>query len=335
MFAKVVSPFVNDSFIIDDYDHHDARKPLMQVVRTRMDGTRVYSPPLVGGDEHDSVALRASLGARADSSTLKTLLPREMQALRAPKGWKPVIEGLNIFDLPSGTPEDQDNCCFGCGVPFTTKPRLCEYTARYFCARCFPPTAKKFYVPARIVARWDHEQYAVNPRSYDYLTAIMANPTIDIALAHEALYARVPVMKDLRMVRQKLCHMKDFILTCTKLRDNDPAKHMLARCRPYHYTDIDVYALDDLIAANKLLDTLMDALETWLTHIAACELCGAKGSYCEICRAHQLIFPFEFVSVVQCRKCFGVYHRACFAAQGLLCPKCARRQARTVLQSST
>lgn len=318
-FAQVVTPFVNDSVIIDDYDHHDAKKPLSAVVRTRFDGSREYSPPLVGGDECDDVLARTSAAMQGEG--IATLLPREMYSRRPPAGWKPVMDDLHLFELPRGKPEDQGNVCYECGAELGTKPRFCEYTARYFCHKCFPP-GKKFCIPAKVVAHWDFEPYPINPRSYDYLSSVMANPTINIALAHRALYTRVPVMKDLRTVRQKLVHMKDFILTCTRLGDRDAAMTTLARCRAYHYTTVDVYALDDLMHADKRLDTLIDVLEAWLAHIASCELCIAKGSCCEVCGKHERIFPFQLLEVVQCPRCKGIFHRACYTPS--TCPKCKR-----------
>lgn len=318
-FAQVVTPFVNDSFIIDDYDHHDAKKPLAAVVRTRFDGSREYSPPLVGGDECDDVLARSS--AAMQDEGIPTLLPREMYNRNPPVGWQPVMDDLHLFELPRGKPEDQGNVCYECGQALGAKPRFCEYTARFFCHKCFPP-GKKFCIPAKVVAHWDFEQYPINPRSYDYLNSVMANPTINIALAHRALYTRVPVMKDLRTVRQKLVHMKDFILTCTRLGDRDAAATTLARCRPYHYTTVDVYAFDDLLHADKRLDTLIDVLEAWLAHIVSCELCLAKGSCCEVCGKHERIFPFQLLEVVQCPRCKGVFHRACYNAS--TCPKCKR-----------
>lgn len=318
-FAQVVTPFVNDSFIIDDYDHHDAKKPLAAVVRTRFDGSREYSPPLVGGDECDDVLTRSSAVMQGEG--IATLLPREMYNHRPPAGWKPVMDDLHLFELPRGKPEEQGNVCYECGGALGTKPRFCEYTARYFCHKCFPP-GKKFCIPAKVVGHWDFEPYPINPRSYDYLNSVMANPTINIALAHRALYTRVPVMRDLRTVRQKLVHMKDFILTCTRLGDRAPAMTTLARCRPYHYTTVDVYALDDLMHADKRLDMLIDVLETWLAHIASCELCIAKGSCCEVCGKHERIFPFQLLEVVQCPRCKGIFHRACYTPS--TCPKCKR-----------
>ena len=318
-FAQVVTPFVNDSFIIDDYDHHDAKKPLAAVVRTRFDGSREYSPPLEGGDECDDVMTRSS--AVVQGADIPTLLPREMYSRRPPEGWKPVMDDLHLFELPRGKPEDQGSVCYECGAALGSKPRFCEYTARFFCHKCFPP-GKKFCIPAKMVAHWDFEPYPINPRSYDYLNSVMANPTINIALAHRALYTRVPVMKDLRTVRQKLVHMKDFILTCTRIGDRDAPMTTLARCRAYHYTTVDVYALDDLMHADKRLDMLIDVLEAWLAHIASCELCLAKGSCCEVCGKHERIFPFQLLEVVQCPRCKGIFHRACYTSS--TCPKCKR-----------
>jgi len=313
---------VNESFIIDDYDHYDAKKPLVQVVRTRIDGSREYSPPLIGGDECDAMMVRTNAVKTEEEEGLPTILSCEMHASKPPKNWKPVVDDFHIFDVPKTKPEDQGNLCFECKQPIPAgKARMCTYTGKYFCHKCFPPS-KKFYVPAKVIQHWDFELYPINPRSYDYLNSVMANPMIDISLAHPQLYNRVPVMKDLNMIRRKLYYMKDFILSCTRLKDDDPAKKSLVTCRRYYFTHVDVYAFDDLIHSERLLESLMDVLEAWLTHIATCQLCGAKGSYCEICGKNERIFPFQLLEVSQCPDCKGIFHRACLKKSK--CPKCKR-----------
>jgi len=322
VFARVVKPFVNESFIIDDYDHHDAKKPLVQVVRTRVDGNREYSPPLIGGDECDALMVRSNALKMEEEAGIPTVLPREMYSSKPPKNWKPVVDGFHIFDLPKGKPEDQGNLCYECKNPIPAgKGRLCSYTCKYFCSKCFP-ASKKYYVPSNVVLHWDFEQYAVNPRSFDYLCSIMTVPMIDISLAHPQLYNRVPVMKDLNMMRRKLFYMKDFILSCTRLKEDDPAKKSLVACKPYYYTNVDIFSFEDLIHSERLLESLMDILEAWLTHIASCQLCGAKGSYCEICGKNERIFPFQLLEVSQCPECKGIFHRACLKKNN--CPKCKR-----------
>ncbi len=57
----------------------------------------------------------------------------------------------------------------------------------------------------------------------------------------------------------------------------------------------EVYSLHDLVEAQsgRLAAFLGEVSSGWLQHIARCELCRGKGSFCEVCNSDRPIYPFQ------------------------------------------
>ena len=53
-----------------------------------------------------------------------------------------------------------------------------------------------------------------------------------------------------------------------------------------------------------------------------CQLCKAKGYFCEFCRSKEIIYPFDFATTVRCNDCRSLAHKKCY--NRATCPKCAR-----------
>ena len=224
--------------------------------------------------------------------------------------------------------------CPGCGALLdASSSRRCEYTGKQYCGACMAP--ERCCIPGYVVYFWDRRPYDVCRAAFDGLQCALCEPLVSISALNPMLRKMVPVVGNAVLLRRKLFHLRHFVSTCTRMAPGSAEAVALARLPAYYTDKADVFSLADLLGIQALVVRLLATHRQWLAHVARCELCRGKGSYCEICRTPRLIFPFEIVSVVQCRKCFGVYHRACFAAQRFLCPKCARRHARTVLQTST
>lgn len=92
------------------------------------------------------------------------------------------------------------------------------------------------------------------------------------------------------------------------------------------------YSVRDLEEVNngKLKYALQEAACFARSHIlGGCILCAGKGFICEICKDSEPLYPFDLNSIVQCEKCFAVFHPNCSV---LLtnCPKCDRIEARNL-----
>ena len=81
---------------------------------------------------------------------------------------------------------------------------------------------------------------------------------------------------------------------------------------------------------GKLKYTLQEAARFARSHIlGGCILCAGKGFICEVCKDAEPLYPFDLNSIVQCEKCFAVFHPDC-SSKLKNCPKCDRIDARNL-----
>ena len=81
---------------------------------------------------------------------------------------------------------------------------------------------------------------------------------------------------------------------------------------------------------GKLKTTMQDVTRYARSHIVGgCILCAGKGFICEVCKDREPLYPFDLDSIVQCEKCFAVFHPEC-SARLENCPKCDRIEARNL-----
>ena len=76
--------------------------------------------------------------------------------------------------------------------------------------------------------------------------------------------------------------------------------------------------------------TLQEVTRFARMHIlGGCILCAGKGFICEVCKDKEPLYPFDLDSIVQCEKCFAVFHPECsFELKN--CTKCDRIEARNI-----
>ena len=127
----------------------------------------------------------------------------------------------------------------------------------------------------------------------------------------------------LKMKSSKILISKNIIFKAAFTKLLWPRQHL--------YEDIDMYSIRDLedVHSGRLVSLLASTVKFSLGHILKCILCSGKGFICEICRQDQVIFPFELDSIMQCKKCFTVFHLDC-SMKMTTCPKCDRIEARNL-----
>lgn len=200
--------------------------------------------------------------------------------------------------------------------------RYCEYSGKYFCTACHKND--KYVIPARIIFDWDFKPYPISVFYKQFLKEMAREPLIDIQALNPQLYAQVAEFKYIRVARRQLFYLKDFVFTC---RDKDKLLDESISTR-LHLVDSRYYSLQDLrdIQSGKLHQELKAVLLKWVAHVARCDLCKVKGSYCEFCKGKDILYPFQLRSVIVCRHCKALAHRACYREDQ--CPKCMRIQKR-------
>jgi len=243
------------------------------------------------------------------------------------EGWVPLKKKV-LFKPVKRAVLSTDELCAGCGIKLSTgwfkAPNYCHYSNKYFCTNCHQNY--KFMIPARIFFHWDFKYYPICNYYREFLKDMYAEPLYDITVINPAIYKQIPALGKIRIVRQQLRYMKDFILTC---RDK---QKLIALCSTRFYlVDTEMYSLSDLVDVQKeeLFRFLRNLAEQWMKHISDCEICRSKGSICEFCNKKEVIFPFNLKTTVQCPKCKSSAHRGCYSSQ--TCPKCLRLQTRKKL----
>ncbi|XP_045858294.1 run domain Beclin-1-interacting and cysteine-rich domain-containing protein isoform X6 [Meles meles] len=225
----------------------------------------------------------------------------------------------------------QNYRCAGCGIrtdpDYIKRLRYCEYLGKYFCQCCHENA--QMVIPSRVLRKWDFSKYYVSNFSKDLLIKIWNDPLFNVQDINSALYRKVKLLNQVRLLRIQLYHMKNMFKTCRL------AKELLDSFDtvPGHLTeDLHLYSLNDLTATRKgeLGPRLAELTKAGAAHVERCVLCQAKGFICEFCQNEDdIIFPFELHKCRTCEECKACYHKACFKSGS--CPRCERLQARREL----
>ena len=333
---SIFTMHVKEAIVIPDYENSDKKCTLYMIAKNRADRAKEKGTEKKrlgvsrgGGNSNNGGGGGDDGSGDGDNDEDDEFLGSKSIA---PDGWKAELGELNyyVFTQP---PRPFETECYRCKMAFSSSifdsPRFCDFTGHYFCSKCH--SGRRFYIPGRIVWNWDLAQYPVNNASWDYLRENFEVPLINVQAVNPGLYESVPVLKDLQFLRKKLFYMKDYIRCCTKISPHDKAKVLFDTVQKYYYKTPDLYSMKDLVRLNDLVDDLMQILDVWLCHIRSCQLCLNLGSYCEICQSKKPIYMFQIRDVVQCKKCHGIFHKACFKKE--FCPKCKRKQTRLIINS--
>ncbi|XP_014638531.1 PREDICTED: run domain Beclin-1 interacting and cysteine-rich containing protein isoform X5 [Ceratotherium simum simum] len=225
----------------------------------------------------------------------------------------------------------QNYRCAGCGIrtdpDYIKRLRYCEYLGKYFCQCCHENA--QMVIPSRVLRKWDFSKYYVSNFSKDLLIKIWNDPLFNVQDINSALYRKVKLLNQVRLLRIQLYHMKNMFKTCRLAKELLDAFDTV----PGHLTeDLHLYSLNDLTATRKgeLGPRLAELTRAGAAHVERCMLCQAKGFICEFCQNEDdIIFPFELHKCRTCEECKACYHKACFKSG--TCPRCERLQARREL----
>ncbi|KJE97004.1 differentially expressed in FDCP 8 [Capsaspora owczarzaki ATCC 30864] len=237
---------------------------------------------------------------------------------------------------PENGLDQQDYKCFECHRPIGFKGlfaevRTCDYSGKYYCDECHWNGMQ--VIPARVIHNWDFKQYKVSKTSKQLLTLLERKPILLVERVNPKLFNYVEELRDAKKLREQLCSMRGFIVTCRNATKLISKKSLTGRMHLIESSTL--YSLQDLLDLNA--GTLLPRLEkfraTFFKHITSvCELCQAKGFICESCEDSTVLYPFQ-QDTAACPRCFTVMHRACYNPDH--CPKCERIERRKQQEQQT
>lgn len=204
--------------------------------------------------------------------------------------------------------------------------RLCDYSGQYMCPDCHK--REMTVVPARVIHNWDFRNRPVSQRAKETLAILHDRPTIDLQQCNPLLLNHVEEVLEFSRLRKEIKQMTRFLKQC-RFASAEPKLLDALADRPYLYKTENMYSIRDLVELKdgSLLAAAQHSHGACDQHIRKdCQLCSAKGSFCEHCKTDQIIFPFD-VNVTQCKECRAVSHTSCVEegnAAGSPCPRCAR-----------
>jgi hypothetical protein len=208
--------------------------------------------------------------------------------------------------------------------------KICMYTKRYFCEECHHD--ETVLIPAKIMYNWDFRSFRVCHKAKLFLSAVIIEPIIDVKSFNGELFNFAPNLNEVFDLRKQLRYMNAYLATCAdgKSQAQTTFKKMIWP-RLYLFEEIDMYSIRDLeeIYSGKLISQLQSAVKFARGHILGCILCSGKGFICEVCREDQVIYPFDLDAIMQCAKCYTVFHLDC-SVKITTCPKCDRIEARNL-----
>ncbi|XP_066445107.1 protein associated with UVRAG as autophagy enhancer [Eleutherodactylus coqui] len=330
-------------------DHPTERtEPLVSntAEQTAMNLYRAFRKQWTGVAKDEQLAARATI----DALSCKHTVPEELETsvsleeeiklvkIRDAEDWSPLQFQIITTEHPYVKRDEavalQKYRCPGCGTKiepkYTSRLRYCDYLGKYFCNCCHYLTGSP--IPGRIFTSWNFGKYCVSNFSKNLVDIIWGSRLFNLLSVSPTLYKKVKDLQRVKEVQQQLIHIRKLIMTCRFSHEVVKAFEKI----PSHLTrELHLFTLEDLFQVRQrtLLADLRELLALAVFHVGECQLCQAKGFFCEFCQHSKVIFPFQIEIVRRCEDCKACYHKECFKTGD--CPKCLRIKARQARMSDS
>lgn len=202
-------------------------------------------------------------------------------------------------------------------------PRQCDYNGLYYCSFCH--WNSQAIIPSRVIHNWDFTPRKVSRASLQFLRLMMRKPILNIELLNSSLFGFVTELSIVKKLREDILVMKQYFLTCHAALEGKLLLYL--QDRQHFVENANTYSLQDLIdtVSGQLINYLQGIHSTFIRHITKeCQGCRGKGFICELCKADEVLFPFDSQTNT-CSLCYSVFHQDCYLRWEGHCPKCARR----------
>ncbi|EDV26004.1 uncharacterized protein TRIADDRAFT_23786 [Trichoplax adhaerens] len=185
--------------------------------------------------------------------------------------------------------------------------RICDYQGRYHCSNCHKN--EQTVIPARVIRNWDFSTRTVCQRCSNMLELLSNHPVIPLESINANLFSHIDDLVTVKNLRMTLSNLRLYVHSCKSAQQHNSFAKL--KIKLHLMDNVDMYSMQDLIKINDgtLIEELRSISQDLIKHVKEnCELCAAKGFYCEICKSSELLFPFDLNAEV-CEKCSSVYHK--------------------------
>ncbi|KAM6951182.1 pleckstrin homology domain-containing family M member 1 [Aplochiton taeniatus] len=208
---------------------------------------------------------------------------------------------VHLGSVPSENGLDaQSFKCAGCPKPIGTslgRVRLCEFSGQYYCDCCHQGNTS--IIPSRMVHNWDLTPREISIKAFKLLAQIGPEPLLHIDHLNPELCNHAESMAKAKNLRQRLCLLGDYLLTCS----SGVCKKVQTRLdqRTYLLESSHLYSVQDLqqIAEGQYEAFLNPLILFGTNHVHHCDLCTQRGFICQICHSEDIIFPFQFDKTIR------------------------------------
>uniref|UniRef100_H3DA97 Pleckstrin homology domain containing, family M (with RUN domain) member 1 n=1 Tax=Tetraodon nigroviridis TaxID=99883 RepID=H3DA97_TETNG len=232
---------------------------------------------------------------------------------------------VHLCTVPSERGLDAQNFkCAGCPQrigPSLSRARLCHFSGQYYCQSCH--RGDTTIIPSRMVHNWDLSQREVCTKALWLLAQVEQEPLFNLEQLNPELVKHSEPMAQTHRLRQKLRLLGDYLLSCRSGACRNYKPRMEQRTYLLEFSHL--YSVLDLrqIAEGQYATYLITLMQYASKHVYQCDLCTQRGFICQICRADDIIFPFQFDSTTRCKDCKTVFHLTCKSPRDP-CPRCQR-----------
>ncbi|VDK34126.1 unnamed protein product [Taenia asiatica] len=222
--------------------------------------------------------------------------------------------GVKAF--PQGTSVYGGGCALCLSHLSPDDAMLDFFDGNLYCPNCHQ--GQEAVIPRDIIECWDFTPKPVSFATKKFLDSISPHPLIDIGLINPSLFACVPKLLSLRLLRRTLSLLWSLVSRCSEAASRSLVLTLKHRSYMLDNLDtIDRYSLQDLqdVQNGDLEELIQTAVNQMaLAHVTSCSGCRAWISFCDICKdVSRPIWPYNFTQFRRCATpdCRRVMHLDC------------------------
>ncbi|VDM17534.1 unnamed protein product [Hydatigera taeniaeformis] len=206
-----------------------------------------------------------------------------------------------VMALPHATSVYGGKCALCLSRLFPDDATLDFFDGNFYCSNCHQ--GQEAVIPRDIIECWDFTPKPVSFATKKFLDSISCHPLIDIGLVNPSLFAWVPELPNVRLLRRTLSLLWSLVSRCSKATSRDLV--LALKHRGYMLDNIGtIDSVQDFldIRSGDLEDHIQAVVtRVALTHVSSCSGCRAWVLSCDICKdVSRPIWPYNLTQFRRC-----------------------------------